>query len=149
MNSGILLIYFSHTGRAKKIAALMSRAVDCETDEIVPVTPYPDDKAALRRLILMQGVSSRPKIRKLKHDLSRYGTVILGTPVWENGLPPPVMTFLESYDWRGIKLYPFFTSGGIYMNAYSIIKDKCKGAGIADPLYLIYDDKGNLLDLKE
>ncbi|MCF0253932.1 MAG: flavodoxin, partial [Duodenibacillus sp.] len=44
-------------------------------------------------------------------DLSGYGTVFLGTPVWWGSLPPPVSTFLKDRPLAGKRVLPFFTSG--------------------------------------
>ena len=149
MSSKILLVYFSNTGRTKQIANLIRRVTDCDEEEIIPEEPYPKDPYALKDRIHREGPLYRPHIKTLTHDIKEYGTVIIGTPVWNNSLPPPVLTFLEGNDWRGVKVYPFFSSGGIYVSVLSNLKEKCKGAGIADPLYLIYDDNGEFLRLVE
>lgn len=149
MSSKVLLVYYSHTEKTKQIANLIRRVTDCDEDRIIPKETYPNDPYALRTRLHREGPQARPPIRKLNHDIKEYGTVIIGTPVWNNGLPPPVLTFLEDNDWRGIKVYPFFSSGGIYACVLSKLKEKTKGAGIADPLYLIYDDKGKFLRLVE
>ena len=149
MSSKVLLVYYSHTEKTKQIANLIRRVTDCDEDRIIPKETYPNDPYALRTRLHREGPQARPPIRKLNHDIKEYGTVIIGTPVWNNGLPPPVLTFLEDNDWRGIKVYPFFSSGGIYAGVLSKLKEQTKGAGIAAPLYLIYDDKGKFLRLVE
>lgn len=90
-----------------------------------------------------------PAIHKLTHDISRYGTVILGMPVWNNNIPAPMVSFIERVDWRGIKIHPFFATGGIFVSIYSNLKDKCKGAAVTAPLYLIYNNSGQLSGIKE
>ena len=149
MSSKILIVYYSHTGKTKQIANLIRRVTDCDEDRIIPEETYTNDPYALKTRLHREGLQARPPIKKLSHDIKEYGTVIIGTPVWNNGLPPPVLTFLEDNDWRGIKVYPFFSSGGIYAGVLSKLKEKTKGAGIAAPLYLIYDDKGKFLRLVE
>lgn len=131
------------------MAGLIDRYIPCDTEQIVTVKPYPGNRLLIQRIIKKLGPRHRPGILKPKHDVSRYGTVIIGTPVWNNAIPNPVMTFLESVDWRGIKVYPFFTSGGLYLNAYSQLRSTCKGAGITDPLYIIYDTDGNIIGIRE
>ena len=143
------MIYFSLTGRTAKVAGLIERYIGCDTERIITVTPYPDDEVLVHRLVRGNGPLHRPKIRELNHDISRYGIVILGMPVWNNGIPAPMMSFIESVDWRGIKVHPFFTSGGLYVNAYSQLQQTCKGAGITDPLYIIFNSKGELAQIKE
>ena len=143
------MVYFSLTGRTARIARLIEKYISCDTEQIITVTPYPGNTVLVHRIVRKLGPRHRPAIRKLRHDIKRYGTVIIGMPVWNNGIPNPVMTFLESVDWRGVRVHPFFTSGGLYVNAYSQLQDTCKGAGITDPLYVIFDNDGELVQIKE
>ena len=149
MGSRVLLVYYSLTGRTAKTAKLIARTYGLDTDEIKPVDSYPNDPFELSKLLCDGELDPRPKITPFEHDIRRYGTVVLGMPVWNNGLPPPVMTFLESTDWRGVKIHPFFSTGGIYIGVYSKLKEACKGAGITDPLYITYDSNGEILRIKE
>ena len=92
------MIYFSLTGRTAKVAGLIERYIGCDAERIIPVAPYPGDDSLVHRLVREKGPQYRPKVHALTHDISRYGIVILGMPVWNNGIPNPVMTFLESVD---------------------------------------------------
>ena len=149
MNSDILLVYYSLTSKTHEIARLIRRAEGCDMDRIEVYEEYADIPFGLKQRLLHEGDSYRPKIRELSHDIREYGTVILGMPVWNNDIPAPMLTFIESVDWRGIRVLPFFSSGGAFMNIYSSLKQRCKGASLADPLYLIYDDCGNFLKIIE
>jgi NAD(P)H-dependent FMN reductase len=117
-------------------------------EQIQPVSPYRGDYYAIRERIRLEN-GNPPEIGRFNHDIDQYGILIIGTPVWDNSLPGPVISFLDDHDWNGIKIHPFFSVGGIYLNAYSTLKDKCKGAGISDPLYVIYDLNGNLIRIRE
>ena len=44
--------------------------------------------------------------------MAGYDTVFFGFPVWWYDLPMSMWTFLESYDFSGKTIVPFFTSGG-------------------------------------
>ena len=44
--------------------------------------------------------------------MERYDTVFVGFPIWWYVAPRIVETFLESYDFDGKTVVPFFTSGG-------------------------------------
>ncbi len=149
MNSKVLLVYFSNTGKTRLTANLIERITGCDIDVITPVSPYPQDPYSVRKKISLDGPNYRPKIRELTHDVKEYGTVIIGSPVWNTGLPPPVLTFLEQNDWRGVKIHPFFSCGGTYIKAYSLLMKKCKGANVTDPLFMIYDLNGNFLRMVE
>lgn len=145
MDSGILLVYFSQTGKTREIANLISRVTGCDVERIRPVIPYTGTAAAIRQQLLSQGNSINPKIEPPVHDITSYGTVILGMPVWENDIPAPVRTYIGDIDWRGIRVHPYFSSGGMFQGIYHSLCSSLKGAAVTDPLYLIYDDCGNFL----
>ncbi|MCR5148631.1 MAG: hypothetical protein K6C35_06640 [Eubacterium sp.] len=42
----------------------------------------------------------------------KYSYVFVGVPVWWYREPSIIDTFIESYDWDGITVIPFCTSGG-------------------------------------
>lgn len=142
----ILLVYYSQTGRTSRIARLICAATGCDTERLEPLTPFSGSQSDIRKQI-----TSNPHIpiRELVHDINQYGTVILGMPVWDNDIPPPMLSFINTTDWNGIKIHPFFTTGGVYVNVYSSLKDKCRGASISAPLFLIFDNDGVLADVKE
>ncbi len=149
MSSRILLVYFTHTGMTGQIAKLIRRVTDCDEEQIIPQVPYPEDVFKTIKQVRHDGPLYRPVINEFTHDVKKYGTVIIGTPVWTDGLPPPVLTFLEANDWRGVKIFPFFSTGGVYIDVYPALQRKCEGAAIATPLYLVYDLNGRFLDLRE
>lgn len=146
MSAKILLVYYSQTGRTARIAQLIARAADCDIERIEAVIPFTGDRECTQKRL---DEDPFPAINRLTRDIRQYGTVILGMPVWNNGIPGPMITFIDMTDWRGITVHPFFTSGGIFINIYGMLKDKCKGASVKAPLYLIYDGSGNLTDIRE
>lgn len=145
-DSNILLVYYSLTGHTEKIAKLIARVIDCDIEKIEPVIPYTGGLTDIRRRI---SADPSPAIHELSHNITKYGTVILGMPVWNNNIPGPMSTFISRVDWRGVKIHPFFATGGIFINVYSCIKDKCKGAAVTAPLFLIYNNSGQLSEIKE
>ena len=44
--------------------------------------------------------------------MAQYETVFFGFPVWWYDLPMSMWTFLESYDWGGKTIIPFFSHEG-------------------------------------
>ena len=149
MNPKILLVYYSHTGRTAEIARLISHTIGCDEEQLIPDSPITHNIYELRRRILSRGIKTPSKIKPMTHDITQYGAVILGMPVWENNIPAPMRSFLTATDWRGIKIHPFFSTGGIYVSAYYKLCSICKGAAVADPLYLVYDLNGRFLRMRE
>lgn len=58
-------------------------------------------------------------------------------------MPMPVFTFLEHYDWKGKKIYPFCTHEGSRMgNSVRDLKKACPQADVKDG-FSIYGSKVN------
>ncbi len=145
MNADILLVYFSHTGKTHEVARFIAQAIECDLEEIKPVYEYTKDPVLLKNQINQSEHDPLPLIHRPQHDITNYGTVILGTPVWNNSIPPPVMTYIKNVNWKGIRIHPFMSCGGFYMFAYNKLTDICKGASFGAPLFLIYDLDGNYI----
>ncbi len=60
----------------------------------------------------MSDESCRPEIAEKAAGMENYDTVFVGFPIWWYVAPRIVETFLESYDFDGKTVVPFFTSGG-------------------------------------
>ena len=55
---------------------------------------------------------ARPPLKTKIADMKKYDVILLGYPTWWATLPMPVMTFLESYDFRGKTVVSFSSHGG-------------------------------------
>jgi putative NADPH-quinone reductase len=60
----------------------------------------------------MNDRNCRPAISSKVENISQYSYVFVGFPVWWYREPSIIDTFMESYDWDGITVIPFCTSGG-------------------------------------
>ena len=113
----VLVAYFSATGITGKVAERLASAVEADLFEIVPVTPYTKedldwmDKKS-RSTVEMKDLLCRPGISSEVEDMSRYTHVFLGFPIWWYREPSIIDTFIESYNFTGITVIPFCTSGG-------------------------------------
>jgi len=112
-----LVAYFSASGMTAEIAKEVAEITGADLFEIKPVKPYTPadldwtDKNS-RTTIEMQDESSRPEIAEKLTNIEDYDTVFLGFPIWWYVAPHIVNNFLESYDFSGKTIRPFFTSGG-------------------------------------
>ncbi len=115
--SRILVAYFSASGVTKGIAAKLAAELGADLFEIVPERPYTKadlnwlDKRS-RSTVEMKDRSCRPGIAFRVVDMEKYDTVFLGFPVWWYREPSIIDTFMESYNFDGVKVIPFCTSGG-------------------------------------
>lgn len=70
------------------------------------------------------------ELRPLGADLSRYDTIILGTPVWWYTFAPAMNSFLHSADLSGKTVYPFATNGGWLGHTFRDFEKACRGAQV-------------------
>lgn len=76
---------------------------------------------------------ARPALATQVENFDAYDTIYLGFPNWWYGMPMPLYTFLESYDFAGKTIIPFNTSGGSgFSDAIDEIKKLCPNATVLD-----------------
>ncbi len=111
----VIVVYFSCTGNTKPLAGYIQDELNADIYEIVPKEPYTaadiDYNTDCRASREQQDPSARPAIAGELPDLSGYGTVYLGYPIWYGQAPKIMYTFLESMDLSGKTVIPFCTSG--------------------------------------
>ena len=117
MSSKTLVAYFSATGTTARAARRLAEAVGADLYEIRPAVPYTradlnwsDSKS--RSTLEAHDAACRPAIAGEPVDLSGYGTVFVGFPIWWYTAPRIIQSFLESHDFAGKRVVPFATSGG-------------------------------------
>lgn len=88
---------------------------------------------------------SRPALQSHVEKFSEYDVIYLGFPNWWYGMPMPVYSFLEEYDFSGKTIIPFNTSGGSGISdAIEEIKKLCPNATVLDG----YTTNGNGVENK-
>lgn len=113
---GVLVVVFSATGNTRGVAKKLADITDADLYEIEAAEPYTDDDRDWTnndsRCSIEQGDDSvRPAISSDPIDLSGYSVVFIGYPIWFAEEPRIMDTFVESYDFDGITVIPFCTSG--------------------------------------
>ena len=112
-----LVVVFSATGTTKGVAEKIASITDADFYEIIPAEPYSDadldwnDKNS-RTTIEQNDASVRPAISGEVISLEGYKTIYIGYPIWWGEEPRIMDTFVESYNFDGITMIPFCTSGG-------------------------------------
>ena len=112
-----LVVCFSATGTTAAVAKSLAGIVGGDFRTIEPVESYTaadldwhDSRS--RSSLEMKDPKSRPAIRKMDIDVSRYDVVFIGYPIWWGLAPRAVNTFIESHDLQSKMVIPFATSGG-------------------------------------
>ncbi len=114
-HANALVVYFSATGNTRALAEKIAAAAESELYEIIPTEPYTsadlnyntDSSRANQEL----NTDARPEIETLDIEIAAYDVIMLGYPIWWGQCPPPVRTFLDTYDLSEKTIMPFCTSG--------------------------------------
>ena len=111
-----LVVFFSATGTTKGVAERIAAITGADIYEIVPAEPYTeedlnwhDDNS--RTTHEQNDATARPEIGSEPISLDGYDTIYFGYPIWWGVAPRIMETFVESYDFDGITVIPFCTSG--------------------------------------
>ncbi|MBP3870926.1 MAG: flavodoxin [Faecalicoccus sp.] len=113
----ILVVYFSATGNTKKLAERIADLEGADIYEITPKDPYTEedlkyDDENCRSALEQKDEASRPEIAGDPINVKDYTKIYIGFPIWYGQEPRIIDTFMESYDFSGITMIPFCTSGG-------------------------------------
>ncbi|MEO0108431.1 MAG: NAD(P)H-dependent oxidoreductase [candidate division WOR-3 bacterium] len=92
----VLLVYYSRSGNTAKLADLLARELQCDTEQVQDVRSRQGlfgwlrsgFEAARKRL---------PAIQEPKHNPTDYELVIIGTPVWASTMSSPMRSYLNRY----------------------------------------------------
>lgn len=141
----VAVIYFSCTGNTRTAAERIRDLTGADLIELVPEQPYTSQDLSYndencRANQEQKDPAARPRIAGQPLDLSQYGTIYLGYPIWWGTAPRIINTFLDSYDLTGKTIRPFCTSdsSGIETSVADIRAavpgvDVTAGLRIADP----------------
>ena len=102
----ILVVFYSRSGRTKKVAEAISEIFKCDKEEIFDIKNRKGisgflsagTDANLRRLTA---------IKEIKNNPSLYDLVIIGTPIWSSNISTPIRTYLTLHK-EGFKNVAFF-----------------------------------------
>ncbi len=128
------VFYLSAGGVTAPIGESLSLLLGADAFEIVPAEKYTDEdldwrNPASRSSVEMKDPTSRPDFTCRVEDMGKYRTVLLGFPIWWYEAPRIIQSFLEHYDFSGITIIPFATSGGSGMgNTEAILKKSAPNA---------------------
>lgn len=112
-----LVAYFSATGTTARIAGAIAAQLGADIAEIAPAVPYTtadlnwQDKKS-RSTVEMKDPASRVELAAAPGDLSAYGTVLVGYPIWWYTAPHIISTWVERANLAGKKVVTWATSGG-------------------------------------
>ena len=130
-----LVVYFSWSGNLDKMAHWVAEETSGDLIRVTAKEAYPENynKTAERaKSEKDKGVRPAINVNLTKEQMAQYDTVYFGFPVWWYDLPMPMWTFLESYDFSGKTIIPFFSHLGSSNGASALptIEKLAKGATV-------------------
>lgn len=131
MNNNKIIIYFSYTGNTRLIANKIQDKLNCDIAEITTKVPYSTDyDTVVNDNHNSEASNYLPEINPLNVDLSKYDTIILGTPTWWYRPAPAIRTFLTQNNLSGKTIIPFSTNAGWLGRTFVEIKKLCPNSNI-------------------
>ena len=93
-----LIIYFSQTGNTKAVCEALQKGLGAD---IIEVKNASQDKPKKGEL---------PAIAPKSIDLTKYSSIILGSPIWAAQIAPAIKAVLKNNDFKGKKVALFTTT---------------------------------------
>ncbi len=139
-----LIVYYSLSGNTEKVANIIRSELKDGADIAVIETVKPYEGSY--QSIVDQGHDEVrrgfcPEIKPMDIDLSAYGTVIIGTPVWWYTFAPAVGTFLKQTDLSGKRIVPFATNGGWLGHTFKDIAKACPNSKVENGLNVRFSEQ--------
>ena len=88
-----LVVYYSRTGRTKKAAEELAKALQCDLEEIVDTANRAGPLGWVTSVRESRG-KKPAKIEPAKKDPSEFDIVVIGTPIWASSMSSPVRAYL-------------------------------------------------------
>jgi flavodoxin len=89
-----LIVYYTRTGRTKKIAEIIQSALNCEIEMIQDIK---NREGILGWLSAGReaGKKSTTELKSLQKNPSDYNIVIIGSPTWNGRVSVPIRTYIQ------------------------------------------------------
>lgn len=139
--------YFTRTGNTKLIASKVRRDLGADLFEIAPAEAYPEDyEATIAQAERERQAGYEPALRELVPNISDYGTVYLGFPIWGSTAPTIIKSFLSKHDLAGKDLVLLITHGGYGAgDSLAVLRRMAPRARLRDPFVIRMDQERAIL----
>lgn len=130
----ILIVYLSRTGNTKAVAEIIHKNVGGTLVALELEKPYPENYQATVQQVARENESGfLPPLKTTIDSIGAYDAVFVGFPTWGMQLPPPMKSFLASYDLSGKMVIPFNTNGGYGIgSSFDKVKELCPDSNVLD-----------------
>lgn len=132
----ILVVYYSASGHTKRVADDIANALNADTFELVPQTPYTDadldwttDGSRVNKEHDDESLRDIPLVQNTVENWDEYSTIIIGYPIWWGIAAWPVNEFVTNNDFTGKTVIPFATSASSGMGESGTLLEEMAGTG--------------------
>lgn len=106
-----IVVYYSRTGRTRKIGEIIATEANCDSEEIIDTKKRTGfigflksgKDATLKKLATIRDVQKNPEL---------YNLIILGTPIWNKRITPAIRTYITDFKDKFRNVAFFCTEGG-------------------------------------
>ena len=106
-----LVVFYSRTGRTRKVGEAIATTLDCDSEELVDTRKRSGPIGFIR-----SGREAQSKqltvLQPVKRDSSLYDIVILGTPIWAGTMSSAMRTYIAENKSKFNRVAFFCTQGG-------------------------------------
>ena len=144
----ILLAYYSRTGNTQNVANQIHEIVGGDMVKIETVKAYPTDHDSILAQVIDELYTGyKPAISTVVDNIEKYDLIIIGHPIWWGHMPPPMRTFVSSYDFSGKRIAHFctYSSSGI-AESRSDLSRLCPNSIILESLAILGKSVNNAND---
>lgn len=139
-----LVIYYSFTGNAKKIANYVKEKKNADILELEPKTPFSSSYDEVVDEWQNNDIKRDVEIKDVNVDLSKYKNIVLITCTWWYGISPVMKRFLKEYDLSGKNIIIASTNAGWIGHSLKDYEALLKGSNIKGELDLRFSSsEGN------
>lgn len=138
-----LVIYYSFTGNAKKIANYVKEKKNVDILELEPKKPFSSYDEVVDEW-QNNDIKRDVEIKDVNVDLSKYKNIVLITCTWWYGISPVMKRFLKEYDLSGKNIITASTNAGWIGHSLKDYEELLKGSNIKGELDLRFSSsEGN------
>lgn len=139
-----LVIYYSFTGNAKKIANYVKEKKNADILELEPKTPFSSSYDEVVDEWQNNDIKRDVEIKDVNVDLSKYKNIVLITCTWWYGISPVMKRFLKEYDLSGKNIITASTNAGWIGHSLKDYEELLKDSNIKGELDLRFSSgEGN------
>ena len=104
-----LIVYYSYTGTTRRVAEHLQNLTGGTLYELTLTAPYTGNSNDVSDRVFAERDNGMPELAGELPDLSQYSCILIGTPVWNNSMANPVLSYLQQADFNGKTVAPFWT----------------------------------------